>query len=89
MQERLIDTSGCGCGLHASEAEHWHERLKVDFVKIGVAGRKEFLKLCALRLQSVPDERRTDYRWLHYERAEFLKQWAQEDNRALLDRATR
>ena len=79
------DKLGCGCGLHESEAEHWRQRLEIDFVKMGVEDADELFRLCELRRRPVPEARRTDYAWLHYMRAEFLKRWAQEDNRALLD----
>ena len=68
------------------EQEQWRFKLEIDdFAKIGVESYEEFFKLCGLRWRGVPHARRTDYRWLHYQRAEFLKQWSQEDNRERLD----
>jgi hypothetical protein len=69
-----------------AEQERWRIKLEEeDFFKIGVESYDEFFELCALRWHGVPKARRTDYRWLHYQRAEFLKQWSAEDNRARLD----
>lgn len=69
-----------------AEQERWRLKLENDdFVKIGVETYDEFFELCALRWHGVPRARRTDYRWLHYQRAEFLKQWSQVDNRERLD----
>lgn len=75
-----IDTSD-----RVSEDQRWQLKLENDdFVKIGVRTYDEFFELCALRFMPPPQARRTDYRWLHYQRAESLKRWSQEDNQALL-----
>jgi hypothetical protein len=67
------------------ESQHWKRRLEVDFGKLGIEGEDEFLRLCAPRFMPVPRERRSDYRWLHYRRAEKLKEWSQEDHQAMLN----
>jgi hypothetical protein len=79
-REQTIATSD-----RASEDEHWERTLETDFGKLGVEDADEFFRLCTLRYMPVPRERKSDYRWLRYQRAEKLKEWAPEDHRALLN----
>ena len=58
----------------ASDRAHWKRKLEEDdFFKMVVESYEEFFELCEIRRRPVPPVLRTNYRWLHYQRAEFLK----------------
>jgi len=86
VHKKQIELSDRAVRPPNDEQERWRLKLEIDdFMKIGVETYDEFFHLCALRDRGVSQARRTDYRWLHYQRGEFLKQWSPEDNRARLE----
>ena len=68
----------------ASAERHWQQRLEIDLAKMGVASIDQLLLLCEKRGRPVPRARREDCRWLHYQRAEWLKGFESSENHALL-----